>query len=42
MDESGSAENSCCFIQYYTFFAASRDQEAGGSSVGTLGQGCLH
>jgi hypothetical protein len=24
----------------YTFFAASRDQEAGGSSVGTLRQGC--
>ncbi len=26
----------------YTFFAASRDQEAVGSSVGTLQQGCLH
>ena len=26
----------------YTFFDASCDQEAGGSSVGTLRQGCLH
>jgi hypothetical protein len=28
--------------QDYTFYAASRDQEDGGSSVGTLRQSCLH